>query len=476
MNPDEPERSNFVRERRASARRSPALTAFVLLVVLLLNACASSGGSAPAKEISPTAPATVFPPAASATPVLADGLVLAQTQVATAGATTPSAPTTTPSTPVDTPTAVQLQPVSVQIFPDPSGYEWRLVVQGIRRPTAIVSPHDGSGRMFVLEQGGRILVMHGGNVLLADPFLDITSRVGSQQSEQGLLGLDFSPTYVQDGFFYVNYTDRLGNTVVSRLKVTQNPDVADPNSEQVLLTVDQPYPNHNGGGVVFGPDGYLYLSLGDGGSAGDPSGNGQSLDTVLGKILRIDVSKAGAYGAAYAIPPDNPFANGGGRPEIWAYGLRNPWRFSFDRVTKDLWIADVGQNLYEETDYQPAGSPGGLNYGWNYMEGAHPYKGTPPNGIALVGPVFEYDHSQGCSVTGGYVYRGQELPEFNGVYLFGDYCSGIIWGVLNVGGSWQTQKLFQTGMNITSFGQDENGELYLLNQADGSVHRLLKKP
>jgi glucose/arabinose dehydrogenase len=325
--------------------------------------------------------------------------------------------------------------------------------------------------MFVLEQGGRIFVLQNGNVLLPDPFLDISSEVGSQGSEQGLLGIAFSPQYARDGFFYVNYTDRAGNTVISRFKVSQNPDLADPASEQNLLHVDQPFPNHNGGSVVFGPDGYLYLGLGDGGSAGDPQKNGQSLNTLLGKILRIDVSGAGGY----KIPRDNPFASAGGRPEIWAYGLRNPWRFSFDRLTGDLYIADVGQDTYEEIDFRPAGSPGGANFGWNFREGAHPFRGVPPDNAALIDPVFEYDHTQGCSVTGGYVYRGKDLPGLNGVYLFSDYCSGTIWGLLQAGGAWKSAVLFDSGMHVTSFGEDQNGEIYLLDQGDGSVHRLMKK-
>ena len=233
--------------------------------------------------------------------------------------------------------------------------------------------------------------------------MDIHERVGSQGSEQGLLGLAFHPKFAENGFFFVNYTDLQGNTVISRFTGAAKTGQVDPATEKILLQVKQPYPNHNGGGVVFGPDGYLYLSLGDGGSGGDPQNHAQSLDTFLGKILRIDVNQ----GDRYAIPADNPFAKGGGLPEIWAYGLRNPWRFSFDLQTHDLFIADVGQNAYEEVDFIPAGSGAGYNYGWRFREGLHPYKNDPPAGLKLVDPVWEYGHDQGCSITGGFVYRGK---------------------------------------------------------------------
>ncbi len=252
---------------------------------------------------------------------------------------------------------------------------------------------------MVLEQPGRIRVIKSG-ALLATPFLDITDRVGSRGNEQGLLGIALHPNFKSNGYFYVNYTDLNGNTVIARFTVSSNPDQADQNSEKILLHVQQPYPNHNGGSMVFGPDGYLYMGLGDGGSEGDPLLIGQNLNTLLGKLLRIDVN----HGDPYSIPADNPFAKGGGLPEIWVYGLRNPWRFSFDRATGDLYIGDVGQDLYEEIDYLPAGSPGGANFGWSYREGFHPYKGTPPSGLKLVDPVWEYSHAEGgCAVTGGFV-------------------------------------------------------------------------
>jgi len=335
----------------------------------------------------------------------------------------------------------------------------------------MVEMPDGSGRLLVLEQPGTIRIIDNGQVL-AQPFLDLTDRVGSRGTEQGLLGIAMDPAFAKTGIFYLNYTDRNGNTVVARYHSKAEGLTADTAFEEILLHVDQPFANHNGGNLVFGPDGMLYIGLGDGGSGGDPQGNGQNLNTLLGKMLRIDVSGQ----SGYTIPADNPFASGGGKPEIWAYGLRNPWRYSFDSQTGDLYIGDVGQNQYEEIDFVPAGTPPGLNFGWNFREGLHPYKATLPAGLVLTDPVFEYDHGQGCSVTGGYVYRGQNLPEFNGIYLFGDYCSGIIWGMLRgADGKWQTELLFQMSASISSFGQDSRGELYMLDLAGGSIYYLERK-
>jgi glucose/arabinose dehydrogenase len=348
-----------------------------------------------------------------------------------------------------------------QGLPDPTGYTWRPVAGGLQKPLGLATAADGTGRLFIVEQAGRIQVVQDGQ-LLPQTYLDITDRVGSRGNEQGLLGLAFHPHYAQNGFFYVNYTDLNGDTVIARFQVSaDDPNRADPGSEKRLLSVKQPFPNHNGGSVVFGPDGYLYLGLGDGGSAGDPLGNGQSLDTLLGKILRIDVDN----GDPYAIPPDNPFAGGGGRAEIWAYGLRNPWRFSFDRLTGDLYIGDVGQNQVEEIDFLPANSPGGSNFGWNFFEGSSAYQGAPPPGLLTIPPVTEYSHALGCSVTGGVVYRGSRLPEWQGIYLFGDYCSGSVWGLTrDAQGSWLSKILFERVGQITSFGQDEQREVYLVDQ------------
>jgi glucose/arabinose dehydrogenase len=374
-----------------------------------------------------------------------------------------SAPPTTTAIP-DSPTPTHIPatdiPSDATTFPSPDAYAWQPVVFGLQRPVDLQA--DGSGRLFVIEKPGRIRIIQNGQ-LLETPFLNISDRVNDSGNEMGLLGLAFHPNYPQNGFFFVNYTGSGGATFISRFRVTGDPNVADPDSEVNLLRVNQPFPNHNGGSLDFGPDGYLYAGLGDGGSAGDPQGNGQKLTTLLGKILRLDVDS----GEPYAVPADNPFGD-----EIWAYGLRNPWRISFDKATGNLYIADVGQNVWEEINFLPAGSPGGTNFGWNFREGAHDYKANPPAG--LTDPVAEYSHQEGgCSVTGGYVYRGS-MPEWNGIYLYGDYCTGFIWGLIRSGSGWQAQLLFDTDVNITSFGQDEVGEVYILADG-GGVYHLIKK-
>lgn len=387
--------------------------------------------------------------------------VSAPTNTPLSPATVESAPQTqSPSEPVPAtdqppPTEV-IQPVS---FPDANNFTWQPVASGLNRPVDVQSAFDGSERLFIVEKYGAIRIFKNGQ-LYDQPFLNIDSRVDDSRNEMGLLGLAFHPHYEENGYFYVNYTGEGGHTRISRFHA--NNDIADPNSEQVLMVINQPYPNHNGGAVVFGPDDHLYLGLGDGGSGGDPHKNGQNTSTLLGKILRIDVDN----GDPYAIPADNPFGN-----EIWAYGLRNPWRISFDRATGDLWIGDVGQNQYEEIDYLPAGSPGGANFGWSVMEGKHGYDGFPQSGLLL--PAVEYSHDFGCSVTGGYVYRGS-MPEWNGIYIYGDYCSGIVWGLILSNGQWQSQVMFEAGVTITSFGEDEAGELYLASD-NGSVYILARK-
>ncbi len=341
------------------------------------------------------------------------------------------------------------------------------VVTGLSSPVYVTQPADGSGRLFIVEQAGLIRIFRPGVGLLPTPFLDIRSRVVFG-GEQGLLSVAFHPSYASNGRFFVNYTSPTGglHSVIAEYRVSAgNPDVADA-AETVLLTIAQPFTNHNGGLNLFGPDGMLYIGLGDGGGSGDPQGNGQRLSTLLGKILRIDVNT----GSPYGIPGDNPFINTpGARGEIWAYGLRNPWRFSFDRVTGQLYIADVGQGSWEEIDL---GGPG-RNYGWNVTEGTHCY--PPGSSCAIAGftlPVTEYDHSQGCSVTGGYVYRGSRVPELIGQYLFGDYCSGRLWAL---GGSprtfWTQRQVLVTGFNISSFGEDQSGEVYIVDY-NGGVYTL----
>jgi glucose/arabinose dehydrogenase len=345
------------------------------------------------------------------------------------------------------------------------------VISGLELPVDIQNAGDGSGRMFIVEKRGRILIAKD-DQLLPVPFLDIAGETDSQNNEQGLLGLAFHPDYARTGLFFVNYIDLNGNTVIARFHVsTDDPNRADPASEVDLLHVDQPYANHNGGGLAFGPDGCLYIGLGDGGSAGDPTGNGQNLQTLLGKMLRIDVD----HGELYAVPLDNPFVGGAGLPEIWAYGLRNPWRFSFDRLTGDLYIADVGQDAWEEIDLVTPGMIYGMNFGWNLFEGLAPYKGQARAKSTYAWPIYEYSHADGCSITGGYVYRGSAMPEWQGEYFFGDYCSGNVLGLVEMDGdTWQAKLLFTTGAQISTFGEDEAGEIYLADYRSGTVSLLVR--
>jgi glucose/arabinose dehydrogenase len=343
----------------------------------------------------------------------------------------------------------------------------------LNRPVGMANAGDGSQRLFVLEKQGTIRIFDNGG-LLPSPFLDITERVGSTASEQGLLGLAFHPDYANNGLFFVNYTNLNGDTTISRFQVTGDPSQADPDSEQILLTLAQPAGNHNGGNLVFGPDGYLYIGTGDGGAANDQFGNGQNGQTLLGAMLRIDVDGGDPYG----VPADNPFV---GDPavldEIWAIGLRNPWRYSFDLKTGDLYIADVGQNLYEEVNVQPADSAGGENYGWPIMEGFHcfsPAQNCDQSGLVM--PVVEYDHGLGCSITGGFVYRGSAFPALDGIYFFGDYCTGRIWGLAQFpDGTWLVRELLQQGIQLSSFGQDESGEVYALDMGGGTLYQITAK-
>lgn len=413
-------------------------------------------------------------------------IILAACQVATptlpplqatsTGDNPPSADTPEPSgppetTPTDSPRPEPTDtstPTVAPSLPPASQATWQPLTSGLDTPVFITHAGDGSGRLFIIEKPGRLRIFQDG-ALLPEPFLDITARVGSQGNEQGLLGLAFHPDFAENGYFYLYYTDLNGDTVISRFsRSADTPSQADPGSEIRLLFIPQPFQNHNGGMLAFGPDGYLYIGTGDGGSAGDPQGNGQSLNSLLGKILRVDVASADPY----AIPPDNSFI-ASSLPEIWAYGLRNPWRFSFDRQTGDLYIGDVGQNQWEEVNYLPAGTPAGANFGWNVYEGNHPYSDTGSGtSIQDVKPVAEYDHNQGCSVTGGYVYRGSQVTGWQGVYLFGDYCSGTVWGLIQNGdGSWRQERLFENVGRISSFGEDQDGELYLVD-ISGTIYQL----
>lgn len=343
------------------------------------------------------------------------------------------------------------------------------VANGLDSPVSIA--HAGDNRLFITLQDGMV-VIHDGTRILPEPFLDIRGLVRSG-NEQGLLSVAFHPRYAQNGLFYVNYTNLQGHTVVARYSVQpQNPNRANPNSALILLTINQPFANHNGGQLQFGPDGYLYIGMGDGGSGGDPGNRAQNLLDLLGKMLRIDVDS----GSPYVIPPTNPYAHvDNARGEIWASGLRNPWRFSFDRATGDLWIADVGQGTWEEIDFQPATSIGGENYGWKRMEGSHCF--SPPSGCNrdnLVLPVIEYDHDFGCSVTGGYVYRGTRNPRLIGQYIYGDYCSGIIWGATrNADGTVTSRMLLDATFNISTFGEDAAGEVYVGGYSNGVLYRIV---
>ncbi len=344
------------------------------------------------------------------------------------------------------------------------------VADGFSAPLLVTYAGDGSGRVFVVEQAGRVHIMENG-VVRGEPFLDI-SDLTRGQGEQGLLGIAFHPDYAENGVVLVSHTALDGASILARYTRDEvDANRADHASREVLLTVDQPFGNHNGGMIAFGPDGHLYYALGDGGLANDPQGNGQNTQTLLGSILRIHIEATGPY----TIPDDNPHVgNPGARDEIWAHGLRNPWRFSFDRETGDLWMGDVGQNSIEEINFQPASSNGGENYGWSIFEGSSPgpagmsvgsAAGTPP----YTAPHYEYGRAGGqCSVTGGYVYRGNTAPSLQGTYLYGDYCSGHIWGLTDG----QAERLFETPYAISSFGEDEAGNVYVTDLAGGGVYMM----
>jgi glucose/arabinose dehydrogenase len=461
---------------------------FFLMALLLGTLVACSGSDGPVIVSTPAPSATsanalapTIPPA-EVTATL-ESYPLPARPAATSPAANPypaqTQPVPTTDYPLPKPTVAQATSYPAPLAPPPAAsldldqleLELELVVAGLSSPVGIAHARDGSGRLFILEKAGVIRVVSNGTLAVA-PFLDITDRVEAGGSEQGLLGLAFHPDFQANGWFFVNYTGAGGTTIVSRFQADGQRLTADPDSEESVLTQPQPAANHNGGHLAFGPDGYLYIGLGDGGAAGDQFGNGQNGATWLGAMLRIDVNQL-----PYTTPADNPFV---GDPavvdEIWAFGLRNPWRYAFDRVTNDLYIGDVGQGQYEEVDLQPAGSPGGENYGWPIMEGGHCYPpGTPgcdESGLTL--PLVEYDHSQGCSITGGYVYRGPMNPAVHGLYLFGDYCSGRIWGLVAVPGQEQrVVELRRVDMRLSSFGEDESGELYLVAIDKGELYHVL---
>ena len=442
-------------------------TLAILIAALLITACSSAEQE----------PAATQEPATAQAPAADEVQPTPATAAAMAAAPAAVLPTPTPAAAEPTPTATATLPA----VPDLNAVAVRLqaVAEGLDQPLFVTHAGDGSRRLFILEKEGRIRIVQDGQ-LLAAPFLDISGQV-SLASEQGLLGLAFAPDYAQSGEFFINYTDLNGDTVISRLVVSPaDPNQADAAGARPLLQIEQPAPNHNGGMLAFGPDGYLWIGMGDGGAANDLFGNGQNPSALLGKMLRIDVTSDGAD--PYVIPADNPWvtADWNGqevRAEIWAVGLRNPWRYSFDRATGDLWIADVGQNLLEEINFIPAAdtAAGGLNFGWPIMEGKSCFQTQSCDQAGLVLPVADYSHDGNCSVTGGHVYRGAAYPAWNGVYFYGDYCSGRLWALAPDGaGGWNTSELDRAQMTISSFGEDEAGELYVTDLAGGGVYRLVE--
>ena len=370
---------------------------------------------------------------------------------------------------------------TVTLPPLPSGpdsLDLQPFARGLSEPIGLTNAGDGSDLLYVNERGGRIRVVSPDGSVRDEPFVDLSSVIVAG-GEQGLLGLAFHPDYATNRRLFVTYTAADGGAnTLAELTASDDGSRADPESLRVLFAIPDPAGNHNGGQVAFGPDGYLYVGLGDGGGAADQFGNGQDPGTLLGTIVRLDVDATPPAGAAYAIPSDNPFAPDGvrpgeGAPEVWAYGLRNPWRFSFDPEGGDLYIGDVGQGAWEEIDRQPGDSTGGENYGWSVMEGRHCFRGDGCEQAPFVPPIAEYGHDLGCSVTGGYVYRGAAQPDLHGIYVFGDYCSGLVF-TLQVDEGTTTPKLVaETGLQISSFGLDESGELYLVSLGDGTLYRVM---
>jgi len=424
-----------------SRRAGPARFALAALAMSLVAACTTT---------TPSPPVALPPTALPTTSVSASS-------VSSAPAT--AAPTTAAS-------GGPFVAANVQVVPE-------AIAKVDGSALAIAAPDDGSGRLFVATQEGRIWSVGLGPAHDLTLMLDISKRLSSG-GERGLLGLALHPGFPTDPRAYVDYTDPDGNTVVAAFSLdTADPSRFDPASEHVLLRQQQPFPNHNGGGVAFGPDGDLYIGFGDGGSGGDPNGNGQNLGTFLAKLLRIDVDHP-YRGQAYAVPADNPFVTRtGAKPEIWLYGLRNPFRFSFDRATGDLWIGDVGQDKWEEVDVLRRSAPGGDDLGWNLMEGNHCYKPAEScDTTGLTRPVTEYGHDQGCAVIGGNVYRGAADPALVGGYLFSDSCSGTIWAIPASATSLvQPVPVGQVTGSPAGFGEDAAGELYIAS-LDGTIWRL----
>ena len=429
--------------------------------LLILSACQNS----PERVVTP---AEIIP-----TEPAAEEKLPTPTLVPIASSPIPLTPTLSPTiepsiTPTDLPSPT---PTQTPIPENPvESISLKPILEGVfERPVYLTHAFDE--RLFIVEQAGLVRILKDG-VLVDQPFLDIRDRVASGQLEQGLLSIAFHPNYPEDNRVFANYTDIQGNSHISSFIVeANNPDAAVAESEIILLNIDQPFPNHNGGQLQFGPDGYLYAGFGDGGSYADPFQRGQDPSNLFGTLLRLDVDFSKEF---YSIPPTNPFINDPERRnEIWAWGLRNPWRFSFDRLTGDLFIADVGESMWEEVDFQANGSSGGENYGWNILEGSHCFKleGCEISGLEL--PIFEYDHQGHCSITGGYMYRGKEFLSLYGNYFAADFCSGTIWALFPENdGSWIATEVLDTEYQLSSFGEDVNGELYLLAHTQGSIYQL----
>ncbi len=404
---------------------------------------------------------------------------LAPLAQSTIPATPGPAESTALESPTPTPRATSMPSPENPTFA-PGNIEMSLeqIATDLEKPLFLTHAGDSSKRLFIVEQRGLIHIWRDGS-LLPEPFLDIRDRVNDRANEQGLLGLAFPPNYVKSLEFYVNYSASAGQTRISRFSVSPtNLDEAWPDSEEVIFEVAQPASNHNGGMIAFGPNSMLWIGMGDGGGGYDQFRSGQDPQTLLAKMVRIDVLNAGP--GQYTVPTDNPWVNKTWQeqdilPEIWAVGLRNPWRFSFDRETGDLWIADVGQDRFEEVNFVPAPLAGGLNFGWPIQEGNHCLFGTTCQDEGLLAPVAEISQEEGvCSITGGYVYRGKRYPAAFGGYIMGDYCSGEIWMILppdSVGQEWPVVLLFDSDFNISSFGEGEDGELYLVAQ-EGQIYRL----
>ena len=425
------------RVRRKTPRRSRAFLGVVCALAIVVAACGESTGSASPGSSSPSP----GPSSANASP--------SPSASGAAVATDPAS--TTPASGPDLANArIELRPL----------------VDGVDNPVDVAAPADDSGRLYVVEQSGRIRLLRD-RELDPEPMLDIAERI-TAGGERGLLGLALHPGFPDDPRAFVDYTDTSGDTVIAEFRLRDgDPDAFDPASERILLRIDQPYPNHNGGAVAFGPDGMLYIGMGDGGSGGDPQGYGRRMDTLLAKILRIGVDPEGER--PYTIPPDNPFVGqDGAEPEIWLTGMRNPWRIRFDRSTGDLWIGDVGQGAWEEVDVVDAGV-GGLDLGWAEMEGRHCFRSESCDQEGLTLPVAEYSHDEGCSITGGVVYRGAAVPALTGAYLFSDYCSGTIWAIDAAAAMAARPEavsptvLSESDTNVSAIGETAEGELVVVS-------------